>query len=69
MGVRNRQDNELHVAPLGSDSNEVSQGRDELRLLGKQELVVVDVEPHEEAKHGGLQMRSFEEQTKLSEQD
>ena len=69
MGVRHGQNDELHVAPLSRGRDEVSQGWDELRLLGEQELVVVDVEPHEEAKHGGLQMRSFEEQAKLSEQD
>jgi len=51
---------ELDVGPLSCCCDDVAQCRDELRLMSGEKLLVVDVEPDEDALHGGLEMRTFE---------
>jgi hypothetical protein len=63
--VRHRENDELHVSPFSGCENDVTQGRDEVRLMSTEELLVVDVEPDENALGAGLEVRILEEHAKL----
>lgn len=65
ISVRHREDRKVDVAPFSSCFDDVVESRDELRLLGQLELLVVGVHPNEDALDGCLQVRSVEELTEL----
>jgi hypothetical protein len=61
--IGHREDDELHVSPFSGCDDDVPQCRDELWLMSREELFVVDVEPDEDALHSGLEVRCLEEET------
>jgi hypothetical protein len=63
--VGHRENYELHVSPFSGSENDVTQCRDEVRLMSTEELLVVDVEPEENALGTGLEVRILEEHAKL----
>lgn len=57
------------MAPFGGCDDDVTQSRYELRLMCELELLVVDVQPDEDALDGGLEMVALEESAKLKMQE